>query len=324
MAFPGMDRLAHLGNDIAVTLPSGSDPTSPADQRQSPMLRYKMERPAARLIGATLALVVACAVAGCGSDPDEVAEPPGQTSSPPPSEEPSEEALQYVAFGDSWPEGAHCGGCETFAYLWANQIEERTGRTVETTSFMGASEASDAESKTPASLLSSLHGDDATREAVRNADVILIATGPNSLETVFPRIEAQRCGGNDGFDCIRDLGQAWSKDFNAVLDEVQLLREGRPTAIRLVNAANVFAMDPELASVVPKGFASTGGELIFELLTRAQCIAAKSHHADCVDVRPLITGLGGDFNENSDASMKAVAAALMDTGLRELTANKRG
>lgn len=271
-----------------------------------------------RNLVAYAALTVAFAsVASCGSDPDVDAKPPSPTSSAPTSATPSGQGVQYVAFGDSWPEGAHCGGCDSFAYLWADLIEEETGREVELTSFLGASEESGAESKTSASLLASLD-EDATREAVSAADVILIATGPNALEGVFPKIISGRCGGPDGVDCIRDAGRSWAADFEAILAVIDAIRSGRPALVRLVNAANVFAMDQELAASAPKGFASTGGELMFELLTRAQCDAAESHGAVCVDVRPLITGPGGDFDENSAASMQAVADALLETGLREL------
>ena len=286
-----------------------------------------------RIIGATLALIASGAVAGCGSDPDEKAKPSAESSEAPTSAEstsetttttePSGEVVRYVAFGDSWPEGAHCGGCDSFAYLWADLIEAETGLGVELTSFMGDAEESGAESKTSASLLESLD-QDATRAAVSSADVILIATGPNTLETVVPKILSGHCGGSDGLNCIRKAGQAWDDDFDAILDEIDRIRSGRPALVRLVNAANVFVMDQELASAVPKGFAATGGELMFELLTRAQCDAAESHHAVCVDVRPLITGPDGDGDENSDASMQAVADALIDTGLRELGRKGRG
>lgn len=230
--------------------------------------------------------------------------------------------LHYAAFGDSWPEGAHCGGCRTFAYLWADLIAEQTGRPVQTTSFMGAAEHSDARGKTSASLLSSLQADQATRDAASTADIILIATGPNALEGILPDITAGRCGGADGFACIRALGKVWTKEFDAILDEIAKLRDGRPTVVRLVNAANVFAMDKELAATTPKGFPATGGELIFTLLTQAQCSAAQAHGAVCVDVRPLITGPGGDSDENSAASMRAVAEALMATGLHQLKATR--
>ena len=286
-----------------------------------------------RIIGATLAFIASGAVASCGTDPDEKAKPPAQASERPASEtptdatptsaEPSGQVVRYVAFGDSWPEGAHCGGCDSFAYLWADLIEAETGLEVELTSFMGDAEQSGAESKTSASLLASLK-EDATRAAVSTADVILIATGPNALDEVVPKVLSDRCGGRDGLDCISEAGQAWAEDFDAILDEIDLIRADRPALVRLVNAANVFAMDEELAAAVPKGFVSTGGELMFELLTEAQCDAAEAHRAVCVDVRPLITGPDGDGDENSDASMQAVADALIDTGLRELRRRDRG
>ena len=290
-----------------------------------------------RNLVAYVAVALALSVAGCGSDEDaepkssantseaptseaptsEAATSEAATSEAPTAEAPSGEDVRYVAFGDSWPEGAHCGGCDSFAYLWADLIEAETGLEVELTSFMGDAEESSSESKTSASLLASLK-DDGTREAVAAADVILIATGPNTLDVVVPKILSGRCGGDDGLDCIREAGKAWEEDFDAILDEIDLIRAGRPALVRLVNAANVFAMDQELAAAVPKGFVSTGGELMFELLTRAQCEAAETHSAVCVDVRPLITGPGGDGDENSDASMQAVADALIATGLREL------
>ncbi len=279
--------------------------------------------------GATLAFVAAGALASCSSEPQATSKPSPEPSSTAPmsdvptSAPPAGDAVQYVAFGDSWPEGAHCGGCESFAFQWADLIETETSRTVEMTNFMGDAEESDPESKTSASLLASL-GEDATQQAVAEADVILIATGPNALDVVVPKVLSGKCGGNDGLNCIRDAGAAWAADFEAILEQIDRIRDGRPALVRLVNAANVFAMDPELRAEAPKGFVGTGGELMFELLTQAQCDAAKAHQALCVDVRSLITGPGGDGDENSEASMRAVAEALINTGLRGLPDPERG
>jgi hypothetical protein len=256
-----------------------------------------------RMLAAACVLAAVTLVPGCGSDAGGAAK-----ASP-------AKALRYVAFGDSWPEGAHCGGCRTFAYQWADLIKQQTARPVQMTSFMGAAERSDAESKTSTSLLSSLKGDQATQDAVRRADIVLVATGPNSLDTILPRITSGRCGGPDGYACIRELGHTWTKDFDGILDEITRLRGGRATVVRLVDAANGFVVDDDLAASAPKGFASTGGELIYRLLNQAQCSAARTHGAVCVDVRSQITGPSGDRNENSAASMRAVAKALMATGL---------
>jgi hypothetical protein len=225
--------------------------------------------------------------------------------------------LYYVAFGDSWPEGAHCGGCTTFVGLWAQAIEAQTDRTVDVINYTGAAEASAAQSKASASLLAALQTDEGTRDAVRAADVILIATGPNELDVL-----GDTCSGPDDFECVRDLGELWAENFDAILTEIDLLREGKPTAIRLVNAANLFVMVPD---AIPEGaaddFATTGpGGLVFELLTTAICDAADAHDAVCVDVRPIITGpnLDQPGDENSPETMRAITDALVATALPEL------
>ena len=266
----------------------------------------------------TIMLIAGClaVVPGCGSGSGNSPKAPAPTSSSiAASVTPHGKPLHYVAFGDSWPAGAHCGGCRAFPYLWADLIEERTGRPVEITSFMGAAEHSAVESKTSTSLLASLRTDEETRDAVRGADVILVATGPNSLEDVLPTVWAGHCGGPDDAACIRNLGKMWAKDFTGILDEIRQVRHDRPAVIRLVNAANGFAIDPALSQASPPGFATGNGALIFELLTQAQCSAARAYDAVCVDIRSKIQEPGGDSNENSDASMQAVAQALMDTGL---------
>ena len=51
-------------------------------------------------------------------------------------------------------------------------------------------------------------------------------------------MQAGTCGGPDQFDCIRDLGDVWDAGSHAILSEIETLREGKPTAIRLVDAAD--------------------------------------------------------------------------------------
>jgi hypothetical protein len=228
--------------------------------------------------------------------------------------------LRYVAFGDSWPAGAHCNGCITFAELWADDIEKQTRKSVEFTDLTGAKERSSAESKTSASRLESLKTDEHTRAVVRDADIILIATGPNEMEVTDQPLRDGSCGPKDNYGCIRALGRTWAKNFDAVLVEIDKLRQGRPTAIRLVNAANPFLSDPAMSEGLPDNFASSGGALIFRLLTEAVCDAAAAHHAKCVDVGPLLNGpkLDQAVDENSPESMRKIADALNATGLAEV------
>jgi len=204
--------------------------------------------------------------------------------------------------------------------LWADDLEAETGREIEFTDLTGAHEPSAAESKGSASLLETLQTSEPSRAAVENADIVLIATGPNEMGTVMAASQAGTCGGPDQFDCIRALGDEWSANFDAILTEIETLREGKPTAIRLVNAANPFLSEPEMNHGMPEGFATNGGALIFELLTVAMCDAAAAHNAVCVDVRPILNGLSMDqaVDENSPDSMRSITDALLATGLPEL------
>src|SRR5262245_45110608 len=59
----------------------------------------------------------------------------GQSSTP---SEPS--AWRFVALGDSWPEGAHCGGCRTFVGRWADGLREAYGRDILLTDLTGQAE----------------------------------------------------------------------------------------------------------------------------------------------------------------------------------------
>jgi hypothetical protein len=244
--------------------------------------------------------VLALLLAACwgatqtGSAPESVA---SDVTEPSPS---NDVGLTYVALGDSWPEGGHCGGCRTFAALYADGLQKLTGEPVNFVHLTGDSVAADS-----TVLLASLRTDERTRAAVAKADVVMIATGPNEMGSAVEPSAAGTCGGSDDARCIRALGDVWASNFNASVEEIERLREGKPTAIRLVNAKNPFI---------------SGGALIFELLTDAVCDAAKAHEAKCVDVRPILNGpnLDEPTDENSAGNMQAIADALVATGLAEL------
>ena len=229
--------------------------------------------------------------------------------------------VSYVAFGDSWPEGAHCNGCTPFPALWAEELESQFGQDIEFTDLTGDAEPSPDESKGSASLLATLKTHEETRDLVRNADIILVSTGPNDMGSAIEEVRQGTCGGTEGFDCLRLLGEEWHVNFDAILTEIHALREGAPTAIRLVNATNPFLNYPEDNEGLPEDFPSTGGALIFDLLSAAMCDTAANHGAVCVDARPILNGPNIDqpADEDSQDSMQAVADALIASGLGELS-----
>jgi hypothetical protein len=265
-----------------------------------------------RRLASTLFVTALMLVAGCSRSSDvSVSSPEGKTSGAP-------EPLTFVALGDSWPEGAHCGFCETFAGRYADGLETLAGRPVDFVDLTGdAQPFFQTAGGGTASLLRALRQNSSFADQVASGDVIMIATGPNEGDLAFGPYAEGHCG--DGFACVQRLEQFWLRNFDAILGDIDQLRGNRPTAIRLVSAANFFLSDPSATKGLPPDAMEFGAKY-FEALNTAECHAARTHDATCVDVRPVLNGptLDQPVDETSPASMQAVADALLATGLPEL------
>jgi len=272
-------------------------------------VRVKRSFRARIFVGIAVSLML---LAGCSHSSDgSVTSPAAKTSAAP-------EPLTFVALGDSWPEGAHCGYCETFAGRYADGLKTLTGRPVHFVDLTGSAQPFfQTGGGGTASLLRALSEDSSFRDQVASGDVTMIATGPNELERAFHPYAEGHCGA--GFACVQRLEHFWLRNFDAILDEVDRLRGDRPTAIRLVSAANFFISDPSVTKGLPPDAMEFGAKS-FEALNTAECNAARTHDAICVDVRPVLNGPTMDqpVDENSPKSMQAVADALLATGLPEL------
>lgn len=262
-----------------------------------------------------VALVLALGIVGCGgSASSESAQDSAGDSSPARSGE--TEGLRYVALGDSWPEGAHCNGCRTFPQTHAEGLSDLLDRPVTLVNLAGQAQPNfDTPGRGGSTgLVKALQTDKTFRDEVAAADIVVVSTGPNDGGRIFVAIEKGKCGGADDAACVAELDRRWHRDFDAILGEIDDLRAGRPTAIRLVSAANAFT-DPSLGPAALRGF-----EAYFEVLNEAMCDNAEKHDAVCVDVRPVLNGPDFDqpVNDSSQASMDAVAALLLKTGVPEL------
>lgn len=232
---------------------------------------------------------------------------------------PAAAPLTVVSLGDSWPEGAHCGGCRTFAGRYADGLRADGARRVTFVDLAGQAQPYfEQEGGGTASLVHALE-DPAFAQQVAPGDVIVIATGPNELDRALVPYRNGDCAKTDDYECLAELEAFWRDNFAAILDEIERLRAGKPTAVRIVSAANVFVSEPEIAAGLPADATAFGARL-FEALNDAGCAAARTHDAVCVDVRPVLNGptLDQRVDENSTESMQAVADALLSTGLDDL------
>ena len=259
-------------------------------------------------------MLVALALAGCGGQGSSAADGSDVTDSS--STVSAESGLTYVALGDSWPEGAHCAGCRTFPETHAEALADRLGRPVTLRNLAGQAQPY---FDTPVGggstgLLRALRTDEPFRKQVAAGDIIVISTGPNDGGDIFDVIQSGKCGGADDTACVDALNRKWHRDFDAILSEIERLRAGHPTVIRLVNAANAFN-DPSFSPATLRGF-----EAYFQALSDAMCNNARKHDSVCVDVRPVLNG--PDFeqpvNDSAQEAMDAVAELLLQTGVPEL------
>ncbi len=223
----------------------------------------------------------------------------------------------YVALGDSWAYGGHCGNCKTFVGRYADKLNQRSGHRVVLTNLT-------VNGGTSGTTLASLRHDRGVRTAIAGADIIVIETGVNDLDErgTLDAVAAGTCGGRDGAQCLRAVARGWRTNFEAIAEEIDHLRRGKPTALRLVTSQNVFLSDPGIITEygLPADFAMTGGKFLTEELRDAICHTARRHHGRCVDVGLLFNGPRGDMprDENTEQSHEQVARALMKTGLAEL------
>lgn len=219
----------------------------------------------------------------------------------------------YVAFGDSWPYGAHCNGCRPFPALYADGLATTTDHRID---FINLT----TNGGTSQSLLKSIQTSQKIREAIMTADIIVIATGGNDFEPAFNLTMADNCGGADQLDCFRDVAEGYRISFDKILTEIEGLRQGQPTAIRLVATSNEFLADPGLIEVLGPDFGKTSGVTITQMNRDVLCEIAAKHNAKCVDLGVALNGpdLLRPQDVNTQDAMQAVADALLKSELDEL------
>ena len=226
---------------------------------------------------------------------------------------PSGSSWTYIAFGDSWPYGAHCNGCQPFPRLYADGLAASTEHRID---FVNLT----TNGGTSQSLLADIQTSQKIRDAVKSADIIVISTGANDLEDAFGLFAAGNCGGADHFDCFRKVGEVWRTSFDGILTEINALRAEKPTAIRLVTNSNEALSDPGLIEIFGPKDRSGAGAFITELHHEILCEVAVEHGATCVDLRPVLNGPNFDKPQdvNTQDAMQTVADALLASGLDEL------
>ena len=280
--------------------------------------------------------MIALLVAGCGSSSSSqvvvapttaVAVP---ATSPAPSVLPSFTAatsappsptivgphLTYVALGDSllYALEDDCNSCTSAAVTYAKQIEADLGLTVELhnlTMHNGLNSAGLLGYLKNGAKIGRLPED--VLKAVVAADIVSVTIGFNDSTLA------------DKDDLPRFL-KAYEVNLDGILDRIDALRAGKPTAVRVTEIYNNgIAEKPEYDPDGP-GTGVNGWKPIVEAQNKVICAVAARHHARCVDIYHPFNGkdglaspaakgfLGPDGTHPSQTGMDVIAKALAATG----------
>ena len=255
------------------------------------------------------------------------AHPSDLRSSPDPSNEPDppsgaaspgvEDSWQIVGLGDSFTSTQNSHG-RTYLDLFASSLAESTGRRVT------VADLSD-DANTTARVAELLRTDASTRASVASADMVLISVGGNDSDPfgVYPH---GTCSPRQPLPtCLEIYAPTFAANYEVILSNIEQLRSGHPTAIRVTSADNPFVGWSEAPSPT---FGVDFYAQVAEAESKTACNIATSHGGLCVDYLHIFGGpegttdparfLGPDHAHPGDLGIRAIAAELVRLGVPEV------
>ena len=152
---------------------------------------------------------------------------PTEPASEPPASSPR---LHYVALGDSLASGL--GGQPSYVDHYRRLLQEQTGRTVRLTNLGRPGWSS-------GQLLDALRSDSRFREAVSSADVVTWDIGGNDILRAALQSMAGACRG-DAVRCLRGARADFTRNWDAILDELAVLTDGREVQLQTFDLYTPF------------------------------------------------------------------------------------
>jgi lysophospholipase L1-like esterase len=263
----------------------------------------------------------AALVPSATAPPSQTAQPTAlPSSSPTPSPTLAGPHLTYVALGDSllFALEEDCDSCTSAVVIYGKQVETDLGMPVEVHNLTMHNGL-----KTPGLLAYLKDGvsigrtAENARTAVAAADIVSITIGFND-STLSDK------------DNLAAFVNEYAATLDAILGEVDALRAGKPTMVRVTTIYNNgIAEKPELDPDGP-GSGVNGWKPIVEAQNTAICDVAAKHKATCVDIYEPFNGKDGlssplakgyiapDGVHPSQLGMDVIAAALVGGGYKPL------
>ena len=230
-----------------------------------------------------------------------------------------------VVVGNSIPYNSSndCPGCTGLVDRYAAAITEVTGHPV---IVQNLSEHTGLQID---GLLQELKTDANRREALANADVIIVSAAHN--DTAWNR-EDDPCDGPAGDNpvwsefnatCAAAAAETFRPQFESLYAQIVALRAGKPTVFRTVNAYNDWI---GVSGTPPRATDAT--RVVLDAWSAMICKAATSNGFTCADIYHAFNGLDGltpaadllaeDTVHPSDKGNEVIARVLTDLGFAPL------
>jgi hypothetical protein len=250
-------------------------------------------------------------------------------SSPEPTASPVALApWSLVAVGDSIPYNSSedCPGCTGSVDRYATAITKATGHPV---TVQNLSQHNGLQTD---SLLEELKTDTTRREALANADIIIVSIGAN--DTAYRDNVDDPCDGPSGANpdwskfnttCAAAAAEIFRPKFEGVYAQIVALRAGKPTIFRTINVYNEWITLPG-GYVTPKDMKAS--RVVLDAWNAMICKAAQANGFTCADIyhafngpdglKPALDLLANDHSHPSDKGNDVIARVLADLGYAPL------
>jgi lysophospholipase L1-like esterase len=184
-----------------------------------------------------------------------------------------------VALGDSDATGAGDPTGTGWVGRYGDLVQRKLGVEVQVTNLAG-------EGKTSDQLLDEVRSDDATRQDLASADVVLMGIGGADLNAGDADLEAGSCKGKA---CYTPVLQRFERNFE---DIVAAVRAATPpdTLLRAITLANVV---PGAEDVVPPFATPDLGRYQAAAERDAICAVMQKYKGECIDVLTAFNGRSG-------------------------------
>ena len=212
---------------------------------------------------------------------------PALAQSPAATGAPSPGPLALLALGNSLPGGMGCAApCRPYPELVGEAASAALGRPVSVTNL------ATNDGLGSGTLLERVTTDQVHRDAIAGADIITLQIGRNDWfdGCYAPNLES----------CLTAGEQKVAGNLDAILTEIDTLRAGKPTAVRVLDYYNAEAGDPNLPGDwtfddTPEATAAfmAAYDPLLMRFDDTICRVATEHDAVCVDLMAAFNGPDG-------------------------------